>query len=158
MQARRQATGVLFTQADGMQLPFPDGYFHFVMCRAMIEELPDWRVGLSEMARCVAPGGILYLTVTHSQLLLPLYRLAELLGCTIRHNRWAYARSSRGLSNLRPREGFGIPSLAAWHYVHITPYLARSQWPWLRLLPGPVLDWLMRQCAPSFGHAWQRPA
>jgi len=148
---------IFFIQADGTQLPFADGYFDLVMALAVIGEFPDWRAALREMARCVAPGGMLYVTVTNSRILLPLYRLAERLGYQVRRTWWEYARLSMRLAESRPEDGFSVPTLAGWCYIHLTPYLICSQWPWLRLLPRPVLDWLTRRFAPSFGFAWQRP-
>jgi len=149
--------GMCFIQADGTQLPFADGYFDLVLTLAVIGEFPDWRAALHEMARCVAPGGILYVTVTNSRLVLPLYRAAERLGYQVRQACWDYARLSLRLTEGRPEDGFRVPALAGWHYVHLTPYLICSQWSWCRLLPPACLDWLARRVAPSFGFAWQRP-
>ena len=156
MQARSQVDGVLFVQADGMRLPFPEGRFDVVLCLAVMGEFSDWRAALSEMARCVAPGGVLYVTVTNSRFLLRLFRLAECLGYKVARSQWAYAQASMRLAAWEPQLGFGVPSLAGWHYVHLTPYLICSQWPWLRAVPLPLLDWLARRLAPSFGYAWRR--
>jgi ubiquinone/menaquinone biosynthesis C-methylase UbiE len=154
---REQVGCVLFTQADAICLPFPDGTFDLVTCLAVIEELTDWRGALQEMARCVAPGGVLYVTVTNGRLLTPLYTWVERLGVHVRASAWAYSVSSLRLTEAEPEAGFSVPALATWRYIHLTPYLARSQWAWLRLLPWPYLNWCMHYFAPSLGFAWQRP-
>lgn len=156
VQVKSRVDDVHFAQADGMHLPFPDCSFHCVICMAAVGEFPDWRAALSEMARCVMPGGVLYVTLSNSRVLLPLFRLLECLGHKVARSQWAYARASRRLVTERPAAGCGVSALAGWRYVHLTPYLVRSQWPWLGAVPLPVLDWLMRRLAPSFGHAWQR--
>ena len=157
VQVREQVQNVLFAQADGMQLPFPDSSFDFVTCLAVIEEFSDWQGVLQEMARCVAPGGVLCVTVTNGKLLTSLYRFVTRVGIRVRASWWEYSLSSLRLAAGRPEAGFGVPALAAWRYIHLTPHLARSQWPWLRLLPFLLVDWCMRRFAPSFGFAWQRP-
>jgi len=157
VQTREQGSSVLFTQADAICLPFLDGAFDLVTCLAVIEELTDWRGALQEMARCVAPGGVLYVTVTNGRLLTPLYTWVERLGMHVRASAWAYSVSSLRLTEAEPEAGFSVPALATWRYIHLTPYLARSQWSWLRLLPWPYLNWCMHYFAPSLGFAWQRP-
>ncbi|MGE3540972.1 MAG: class I SAM-dependent methyltransferase [Candidatus Tectimicrobiota bacterium] len=146
-----------FVQADGIQLPFADAAFDLVLMLAVIGEFPDWRAALQEMSRCVAPGGLLYITVTNARLLLPLYKLAEQAGYQVRQACWDYARLSLRLADGRPEEGFCVPGLAGWRYIHLTPHLLRSQWSWCRWLPLGCLDHLTRRFAPSFGFAWQRP-
>lgn len=150
-------SGMRFIQADGTQLPFADGAFDLVMTLAVIGEFPDWRRALQEMARCVAPGGLLYVTVTNARVLLPLYRCAERLGYRVRQACWEYARLSMRLADAHPEDGFQVPGLTGWRYLHLTPYLLCSQWAWCRCLPLPCLDWLTSRFAPSFGFAWQRP-
>ena len=126
-----------FAQADGMRLPFPDDSFDLVTCLAVIGEFSDWRGALQEMARCVTPGGLLYVTVTNGKLLIPLYRFVTRLGIGVRPSWWEYSLSSLRLAAERPEDGFGVPTLTARRYIHLTPYLARSQWSWLRALPFP---------------------
>jgi SAM-dependent methyltransferase len=157
LQAQEQAGRVLFIQCEAIHLPFPAAWFDLVTCLAVIEEFADWPAAVEEMARCVAPGGILYVTVTNGRLLVPLYRVAERAGTRIRADWWAYARASLGLMNAGPERGLGVRALAGWRYVHLTPYLARGQWPWLRSLPLSWLDRALSRLAPSFGFAWQRP-
>jgi SAM-dependent methyltransferase len=156
VQVRPHVAQVAFAQADGLHLPFPDACFDLVTCMAVMGEFPDWPAALHEMARCVAPGGVLYVTITHGRLLLPLFGWLERLGYRVAHSQWDYARASLRPVAGRPEAGFGVAALAGWRYVHLTPHLARSQWPWLHALPYAVLDRVLRRCAPSFGHAWQR--
>src|SRR5262249_44896251 len=157
VQVRERVRNVLFAQADGMQLPFPDRSFDLVTCLAVIEELIDWQGALQEMARCVAPGGVLYVTVTNGRLLMPWYRFVARLGIHVRPSWWAYGLSSLRLPVARPGWGFGVPAVPAWRSLRLTPYLTRSQWCGWRHLAFPIVDWCMRRFALSFGFAWQRP-
>ena len=147
-----------FVQADGSRLPFSGGYFHLVTCRAVIEEFPDWRAALTEMARCVAPGGVLYVTITNGKLLLPLYTLARKIGVRIPASWQTYARNSAPLSREHPERGFDLPALRGWAYIHLTPHLMRSAWPFLRFAPFPLLNGAARLLSPTFGYAWRRPS
>jgi SAM-dependent methyltransferase len=157
LQVREQAGSILFTQCEGHRLPFRNGCFDLVTCLAVIGELPDWQSAVEEMARCVAPGGVLYITVANGRFLLLLYSVAERFGRRIRVSWREYARASLPMTERAPEQGLGVDALAGWRYVHLTPHLARSQWPWLRLVPLSLLDWLVSRVAPSFGFAWQRP-
>ncbi len=49
--------------ADAARLPFADGSFDVVICSEVLEHLPDDRAALREMARVLAPGGRLALSV-----------------------------------------------------------------------------------------------
>jgi ubiquinone/menaquinone biosynthesis C-methylase UbiE len=42
---------------DSQRLPFRDGTFDVVLCRALLHHLPDPRQGIAEMARVLKPGG-----------------------------------------------------------------------------------------------------
>ena len=44
-------------EADALQLPFPDGYFHLVTSAFGFRNLADYDAGLREIARVLAPGG-----------------------------------------------------------------------------------------------------
>lgn len=159
VQAKPELSGsVLFVQSDAARLPFPDGCFDLVTCLAVIGELPNWRAALSEMARCVAPGGALYLTVANSPLLVRLYNVVERLGHRVRADHWQYARASLSLFDSPPEHGFDVPALVGWRHFDITAPLARSAYPWLCAVPRRLLAPLVRRIAPSFGFAWQRPA
>jgi SAM-dependent methyltransferase len=50
--------------ADLAHLPFADGSFDCITCGYVLEHLPDARVGLTEMARVLVPGGRMLLLVT----------------------------------------------------------------------------------------------
>ena len=41
--ASRQVQGIYFVQANGIDLPFRDGFFDLVTCTSVIEEFPDYR-------------------------------------------------------------------------------------------------------------------
>ena len=66
---------ISFTQANVLALPFPDESFDFVATSGVLEYVP-LREGFGELARVVAPGGLmLHLPVVPS----PMSRLLELL-------------------------------------------------------------------------------
>jgi ubiquinone/menaquinone biosynthesis C-methylase UbiE len=54
--------------ADLTRLPFPDAYFHAVVCGWVLEHLADPRPGLGELARVLQTGGKLLLMVTEDTL------------------------------------------------------------------------------------------
>lgn len=62
--ARLNSTKPRFLAADLTQLPFADATFDCVMCGYVLEHLPDPRVGLSEIARVLVPGGRMLLITT----------------------------------------------------------------------------------------------
>jgi len=43
-------------QADGSQMPFPDGYFHSAMSNSVLEHIPHLDAVLAETARVLKPG------------------------------------------------------------------------------------------------------
>ena len=53
-----------FVVADISRLPFRDGVFDCITCGYVLEHLPDARMGLSELARVMAPGGRMLLITT----------------------------------------------------------------------------------------------
>src|SRR5215204_2238000 len=65
---RREVT---FAQANALQLPFADETFDLVMTSGVLEYLP-LRDGLQEMARVLAPGGILFFVPVRPSPLTPL--------------------------------------------------------------------------------------
>ena len=65
---RRAAT---FAQADALALPFADETFDLVMTSGVLEYLP-LREGLGEMARVLAPGGLLFFVPVRPSPLTPL--------------------------------------------------------------------------------------
>ena len=77
---RQQLKNILFAQCDGCALPFPDGHFELVTCLAVIDEISNWQTALADMGRCVAPGGILYITIVNGQWLLKIYSIIEFSG------------------------------------------------------------------------------
>jgi SAM-dependent methyltransferase len=158
LRVRDQIPGVRFTQADAARLPFRGGSFDLVTCMAAIEEFPDWRTALAEMARCVAPGGVLYVTVTNGAVLRPLYALARSLGRHVPDNWRAYAQASLRLRDGRPETGFGVRALSGWRHVDVTAHLLAASSPWLGRLPLGAVARVLRPIVPSFGFAWQRPA
>jgi SAM-dependent methyltransferase len=51
--------------ADGQQLPFADGRFDIVHCSNVLEHVPEPRRLLTELGRCSAPSGLVYLSFTN---------------------------------------------------------------------------------------------
>lgn len=46
-----------FVQGTGHALPFAGGVFRMVLCECVLSLFPDWRIGLNELGRVLAPGG-----------------------------------------------------------------------------------------------------
>lgn len=55
--ARRHGSGVSWTLADALRLPFASGTFDCVTNAFLLRNLGDLRAGLTEMARVLRPGG-----------------------------------------------------------------------------------------------------
>jgi len=59
-QARRRTRGEVFQQGAEEPFPFPDGHFDAVMLLDVIEHLAGYPAALAECARCLRPGGKLF--------------------------------------------------------------------------------------------------
>ncbi|MFQ5455908.1 MAG: class I SAM-dependent methyltransferase [Nitrospirota bacterium] len=153
----KKKNNILFIQTDAAKLPFHRDYFDLVICLAVIEEFPDWQKALEEMACCVSPGGLLYLTVTNGITLLPIYTLLSKIGLHISPASLEYAKASISIMQEDPGDGFGLSSLKGWTFFNITPYLAYNQFSIFRLIPIGLLNRLMSCLSPSLGYAWRRP-
>ncbi len=57
------ASGLVAVQADAHHLPFGDGAFGCVMCTNGLQVMPGLVPSINELARVLAPGGRLYLSV-----------------------------------------------------------------------------------------------
>ncbi|MEQ9093562.1 MAG: class I SAM-dependent methyltransferase [Miltoncostaeaceae bacterium] len=55
----RVSPGIALEQADLRALPFADGGFDLIVCFEVIEHVPDPGPVVDELARCLAPGGVL---------------------------------------------------------------------------------------------------
>jgi len=74
--ARRRGLPEL-VEADGMQLPFPDGAFDAVTVAFGLRNMASWESGLKEMARVLKPGGhllVLDFSLPTLPVIRPLYR------------------------------------------------------------------------------------
>lgn len=157
LRARDRAGLVRFAQAEAAQLPFSQGIFDLVTCLSVIEELPDYRAAITDMARCVAPGGLLCITVTNGPLLKTIYTLAEFAGWHIRESWWAYAEASLPIVADSPERGFNISALAGWRYVDLTPFSVRGRFIICRAFPLSMVKALSRRLSPTHVHIWIRP-
>ena len=157
LRAAVDRASVAFVRGDASCLPFRRELFDLVICLAAIEEFLDWRGTVETMAQCVAPGGVLYVTITNGRELVPLYALLKKIGVEIGDGQRRYAKSSLRIAQFSAEDGFGIDALRGWRYVNITPHLARARLPILCPVPISVLAWILEYLAPSFGRAWQRP-
>ena len=157
LRAKVVHTQIEFVQADVSRLPFRHGEFDLVICLAVIEEVRDWRSMLQAMAQCVAPGGVLYVTMTNGKTLARLYTGVEKIGIRVRNGSRFYAQSSLRFVG-SPGDGFGITGVRGWQFVNVTPHLIRANLPFLRVIPLSILTRIFTLFAPSFGFAWRRPA
>jgi demethylmenaquinone methyltransferase / 2-methoxy-6-polyprenyl-1,4-benzoquinol methylase len=65
-------------QADGLALPFPDGFFDVVTVAFGLRNMADWGAAIEEMHRVLRPGGAMFImdfSMPESPLVLPFYRL-----------------------------------------------------------------------------------
>jgi SAM-dependent methyltransferase len=147
----------MFVQAEASQLPFSEGSFDMVTCLSVIEELPDYKTAITDMTRCIAPGGLLCITLTNGPLLKKIYAIAEFVGARIRESWWAYARASSPIVADWPERGFNIPALTGWRYVHLTPSVIRGTFPFSGVLPFAVLNAISYRLSPTHVHIWIKP-
>ena len=62
--ARREGLSNLRpVQADAHHLPFPDGTFEAILCTNGLQVMPGLRPAVRELARVLAPGGTLFVSV-----------------------------------------------------------------------------------------------
>ena len=155
----RDRTGLIrFIRAEASQLPFSESSFNMVTCLSVIEELPDYKAAITDMARCVDPGGLLCITVTNGPLLKKIYALVEFAGGRIRESWWAYARASSPIVAEAPERGFNIPALAGWRYVHLTPFVIRRKFQFLKVLHFAMLNVISYRLSPTQVHIWIKPS
>jgi len=117
----------LCLQGDVLHLPFPDGFFHHVICAETLEHLHDDRRAMAELVRVLRPGGRLAVTV-------PRYwpeRACWALSASYRHQPGGHVRIYRGRELVAAFQGLGL-RLVGRHHAHAlhSPY-----W-WLRCLVG----------------------
>lgn len=63
--ARRADPHATYLVADAARVPLPDASFDGVLLLDVLEHLPDERAAIAEVARLLAPGGTLVLSVPH---------------------------------------------------------------------------------------------
>jgi SAM-dependent methyltransferase len=62
--ARREGlSNLVAVQADAHRLPFPDGAFEAILCTNGLQVMPGLRPAVEELARVLAPGGTLFVSV-----------------------------------------------------------------------------------------------
>lgn len=61
--ARRRIPNLSPVQADAHALPFEDGAFGAILCTNGLQVIPDLPRAVSELARVLAPGGTLFVSV-----------------------------------------------------------------------------------------------
>lgn len=55
-------------QGDAKDLPFADGEFSHIVCLEVLEHLGDWLAGVSEIRRCLGPGGVAIVSVPYRRI------------------------------------------------------------------------------------------
>ncbi|MDQ3914830.1 MAG: class I SAM-dependent methyltransferase [Actinomycetota bacterium] len=61
--ARRRLSNLVVVQADAHTLPFASGSFGAILCTNGLQVIPGLRGAVSELARVLAPGGTLFVSV-----------------------------------------------------------------------------------------------
>jgi glycogen synthase len=138
---RRCPPNVRLVAADARALPFADDSFDAVIALDLLTHLPDLTSGLKELARVVAPGGLLiydssnaspwwvpaypaYVNWRPRRLLATMRRGGVLPEWTdlVRHHRPGEVRAASASSGLRIDrvERFGPPWSAKWHLWYAT--------------------------------------
>jgi 2-polyprenyl-6-hydroxyphenyl methylase/3-demethylubiquinone-9 3-methyltransferase len=74
-----RAHGVTPVRANALRLPFADASLHCVVAGEILEHLPDLAAGCAELARVLAPGGVLVIDTLNDTLFcrIALVRIAE---------------------------------------------------------------------------------
>jgi SAM-dependent methyltransferase len=94
--------GLAFLSGDGFRMPFEDGSFDLVIATDVLEHVPNRNQMLSEMARVLRSGGLMYLAFPNLLSLRNAYRDPHhhLPGATLMPKLWAeaYCRRVRGHS------------------------------------------------------------
>ena len=114
--------------ADITGLPFPDGFFHMVICAEVLEHIPDQEKAVGEVLRVLKPGGNLVVSVPRYLPERICWALSESYHRVPKGHIRIYKKKE--LINLLEDSG---SSLWASHFAHglHTPY-----W-WLKCLIGP---------------------
>ena len=105
-EARRAAGAVgvgnvLVVQADAHRLPFGDGTFPAVMCTNGLQVIPDLERAVAELARVVAPGGSLFVSLITAP-------VGALLPADLGDRVPTLLRSQAGVERVLRRSGFRV--------------------------------------------------
>lgn len=144
--AKAQAahSGVTFSTADALQLPFPDAAFDLVTSAFGFRNLANYEAGLREIARVLKRGGelgILEFSEPGSGPLAALFRfyfrqILPRVGGAISGSREAYSYlpasvgrfpSARELAALMQRSGFTDVKFEAWNFGSVLLHRARRE-------------------------------
>jgi ubiquinone/menaquinone biosynthesis C-methylase UbiE len=79
--AARGLDDVVFQLGSALELPFPDGSFDVVFSNGVLHHTPDWRLGVREVVRVLAPKGLgwLYLIERPGGLLADVVEILRLI-------------------------------------------------------------------------------
>jgi SAM-dependent methyltransferase len=126
VEARDREAHHVLAQAEGGQMPYPDGYFATVVSNSVLEHIPELNPVLSEVARVLQPGGVFYFCVPGPNFLpfLSVGRALDRIGlCSLGETyRRFFNRISRhyhcdGVDVWRDRlEGVGLRLIRSWSY------------------------------------------
>lgn len=126
----RQAGFDNLIQGDACRLSeFVHESFDFIVAGEVVEHLPNPGMFFSEAARCLKPGGAVFVTVPNAFNILRILRL--LRGREVVHRDHCFYFSAKTLARLASHHGFRLES------VGYTDQLASANW-------KPVLTWLWR--------------
>jgi ubiquinone/menaquinone biosynthesis C-methylase UbiE len=111
-------------------LPFADGSFDLVLCTQVIEHLLDPALGLRELARVLAPGGMLVVSTDHDRALVtrvlnaPRAGIVKVLGWTHRNFPVEFPHASfplEGFAQLVEEAGLSVEHRETFRFVLMPP-------------------------------------
>jgi ubiquinone/menaquinone biosynthesis C-methylase UbiE len=103
--ASRRVSNLAPVQADAHRLPFADGSFASVVCSNGLQVIPDVDATVAELARVLAPGGQLFISVVA----LP---IGAALPPSVSDRLPVVLKGRRGLLHVLARAGFMVTSSA----------------------------------------------
>ncbi len=126
--------GQMVAQANGCRLPFPDQSFDLVYVAHVLHHAVDWSALLTEIGRCLARTGKVFVVETVSDS--PLLRLGRAIRPKWRGDRVAASWRYDELTRLLPQNGFRIEASERYNMLFfLWELLPLMFWPFEILTP-----------------------